>query len=62
MIKWFLVVLVLNGTGSGWRLNYLPMENEQTCSKAVKEAKTDIAKGGDAEQGVAIFCAQGKAE
>lgn len=57
MLKVILVVLVLNGAGSGTQEHIYPMPDMATCLSSAAEAHTDIPTGGDAEQGVAIFCA-----
>jgi hypothetical protein len=56
----FLVALILNGSGNGAFSRYYPMESMEACLASVKAARTDVAKNGDAEQGVALFCTNGK--
>lgn len=62
MGKVFLIALVLNGSGNGSHRWSYPMQSMEVCLASVSAAKTDVAKNGDAEQGVAIFCTNGKGE
>jgi len=57
-----LVVIVLNGSGNGSFPRYFKMNSMEECLKSVELSVTNIAKGGDAEQGVVIFCSNGKDE
>ena len=57
----FLVVLILNGPGNGYSFNYHEMPSLEACYQVIEKSKTDIAKGGDAEMGVALYRARDKA-
>jgi len=58
----FLVVVLLNGSGNGLFYSYLPQQSMSECEARLKSAVVEIAKGGDAEQGIAIFCSESKKE
>lgn len=58
----FLVVMILTNSGSAPRYKYHVMPTMAVCQECVETAKIDIAKGGDAESVMSIYCAYGKGE
>lgn len=58
----FLAVLIFNGPGNGSYYTYHRMESMEACLKSVATAKIEIAKGGDSEGAVALFCTNAKGE
>lgn len=55
----FLIVATLASTSASWQFMPYPFPGGlDACNKAVAASKTDIAKGGDAEGAIAIFCSE----
>ena len=57
----FLVIMTLTSTGEQWRFNYHKMASMEECKECLKDARSWIPQGGDAEAAVAMYCAKGKA-
>ena len=55
-----LIVLVTECSGNGCPpKSVYPMENMESCFRAVQQSKFAVATGGDAEGSVVIFCVEG---
>jgi hypothetical protein len=53
----YLIVAVIGASaGSNWFFQPYPQPDMETCRQNIAASKTDIAKGGDAEAGVVMFC------
>lgn len=57
----FLLFIVISSAGGYVHYDYHPMKDMQTCLEVLDHTKTDVAKGGDAESGVAFSCVNGRA-
>lgn len=61
MIAAYLIVIITNCSGGNCQIvREYPMETMEQCFKSSDASKVDVAKGGDAEGSVAIFCAREK--
>lgn len=56
MMEIFLYIFVITGAGDDVYRNRISMPSFVECQETIKHSKTDIAKGGDAESGIAMFC------
>lgn len=55
----FLIVATLASTAGAWSFKPYPFPSGmEACRQSIASSKTDLAKGGDAEAGVLLFCSE----